>query len=401
MDSRTKQRTLSREEEAELSRTKKKVKDVHHADFSEGISENGFSPRSNNAWVSSSKSFKEKLIREIPGAYAQAFVFNDQMEDDVESDDEVTGLRKGLAAVKFSKETKLRIRGSWSNALIVKLYRRKMGFTFIQSKLQQLWKPSGRLDCVDLGNEFFLTKFSLKEDLEAVLRRGPWFIGEHYLSIRPWEPFFKSEVANVSSIVVWVRLHALSIELYKAKVLKHVGEAIGKVLRIDTHIAMEARGKYARLCEQVDVNKPLINMVLIGKFEQVVVYKGINKLCYACGRINHKKEMCPHTIRCDVPPLEKEMASTNSYGTSPRRMHEASRCEVGSGTAGSGIAGGSGTDHEEDRYELWMVITRNRGGQKGTTKGVQQLDPTQSAPRSKARDLLVRNNPNNGDGLYT
>ena len=74
MDSRTKQRTLSREEEAELSRSKKKVKDVHHANFSEGINENGFSPRSNNAWVSPSKSFKEKLIGEILGAYAQAFV---------------------------------------------------------------------------------------------------------------------------------------------------------------------------------------------------------------------------------------------------------------------------------------------------------------------------------------
>ena len=131
MDSRTKQRMLSREEEAELLRSKKKVKDVHHANFSEGISENGFSPRSNNAWVSPRKSFKEKLIGEIPGAYAQAFVFNDQMEDDVESDDEVTGLRKGLAVVKLSKESKLHIRESWSNALIVKLYGRKMGFTFI------------------------------------------------------------------------------------------------------------------------------------------------------------------------------------------------------------------------------------------------------------------------------
>ena len=135
---------------------------------------------------------------------------------------------------------------------------------------------------------------------------------------------------------MWVRLHALSIELYEAEVLKHVGEAIGKVLRIDTHTAMEARGKYVRLCVQVDVNKPLINMVLIGKFEQAVMYKGINKLCYACGRIDHKKETCPHTICCDMPPPEKEMASTNSYGTSPRRMHKASRCEVGSGIASNG-----------------------------------------------------------------
>ena len=150
---------------------------------------------------------------------------------------------------------------------------------------------------MDLGNEFFLTRFSMKEDLDAVLKRGPWFIGEHFLSIRPWEPFFKPEIANVSSIAVWVRLHALPIELYEAKVLKQIREAIGKVLRVDTHTAMEARGKYARLCIQVDVDKPLINIVLIGKFEQAMVCEGINKLYFACGRVGHKKEMCPHIVR--------------------------------------------------------------------------------------------------------
>nr|POE71314.1 hypothetical protein CFP56_59743 [Quercus suber] len=138
MDSRSKHRALSRAEEAELLRSKKKVKDVHHADFNEGVSENGLSPRSNNAWVSQNKSFEEKLVGEIPGAYAQAFDFYDLMEDDVESDDEVTDLREGLATMKLSKETKLRIRGSWSKALIVKLYGRRIGFNIIQNKLQQL-----------------------------------------------------------------------------------------------------------------------------------------------------------------------------------------------------------------------------------------------------------------------
>lgn len=171
-------------------------------------------------------------------------------------------------------------------------------------------------------------------------------------------------------------------------------------MRINTHTAMEARDKYARLCIQVDVNKLLINTVLIGKFEQVVVYEGINKLCFACSRIGHKKEMCPHTVWCVMPLLEKEVPSTNLYCTSPRRMHEESRCEVGSGMASGGIAGGSGMDHEEDRYESWMVVTCKRGGQNGTTKGVQYLDPTKSALRSKARDSLVRNNPNNSNQVW-
>ena len=377
-------------------RSKKKVKDVNHADFSEGANENDSYPRNNNAWVSPNKSFKEKLVGEIPGAYAQAFDFYDQMEDDVDSDEEVSGLCEGLAAIKLSKETKLRIRGSWSKALIVKLYGRKIGFTYIQNKLQQLWKPSGRIDCVDLGNEFFLTRFSMKEDLDAVLRKGPWFIGEHYLSIRPWEPFFNSDVANVSSIAVWVRLHRLPIELYEAEVLKQIGEAIGKVLRVDTHTAMEARGKYARLCIQVDANKPLINTVLIRKFEQAVVYEGINKLCFECGRIGHKKEACPYIIRCieSSPEKElspkKELSSTRAHSTSPRKMHDSSWRGVGSDVAES-----SGTVHEEDKYGPWMVVTRRRGGQKWTTKGMEQADPTKSGQSSKQKDSLVRNKASN------
>ncbi|KAL0002179.1 hypothetical protein SO802_015960 [Lithocarpus litseifolius] len=373
--------------------------------FSEGVSETDLSPRSNNIWDLQNKSFKEKLVGEIPGAYAQAFDFYDLLEDDVESDDEVTGLREGLAAVKLSKETKLRIRGSWSKALIVKLYGRKIGFNFFQNKLQQLWKPSGRLDCVDLGNEFFLTRFSLKEDLDAVLRRGPWFIGEHFLSIRPWEPFFKPEAANVSSIAVWVRLHALPIELYDAEVLKQIGEAIGKVLRIDTHTAMEARGKYARLCIQVDVDKPLVNTVLIGKFEQAVMYEGINKLCFACGRIGHKKEMCPHTIRRDVLPPEKEASSTKVSSTSPRKMHVSGGSEAGRDMAECsamehGMAESSGMVHVEDNYGPWIVVTRRKGGQRGTTKGVQLMDPAKSDPSSKPRTSLAKGMPSNGHNVW-
>ena len=68
------------------------------------------------------------------------------------------------------------------------------------------------------------------------------------------------------------------MELYKAEVLKQTGEAIRRVLRINSHIAMEARGRYARLCIQLDITKPLINIVLSGRFEQPVVYEWIHSL---------------------------------------------------------------------------------------------------------------------------
>ena len=143
-----------------------------------------------------------------------------EAEDGAKSDEEVEDLREGLAVVKLTRDTKLCIRSPWLRALIIKLYGKTMGLNFLQTKLNFLWKPVGRLDCVDLGNEFYLVRFSLKEDMDAILEKGPWFIGGHCLSIRPWEPFFKPSTVSVSLIAVWVKLHALPMELYEVEVLK-------------------------------------------------------------------------------------------------------------------------------------------------------------------------------------
>nr|POE68209.1 hypothetical protein CFP56_29017 [Quercus suber] len=67
--------------------------------------------------------------------------------------------------------------------------------------------------------------------MDSVLEKGPWFIGDFFLSLRPWEPFFKPSTANVSLIAVWVRLNELPIELYETKVLKQIGKGTGTRVR--------------------------------------------------------------------------------------------------------------------------------------------------------------------------
>ena len=160
-------------------------------------------------------------------------------------------LREGLVAVKFSKDFKHQIRSPWTRALIVKVFGCSVGFNYIHNKLLALWKPAGRLDCVPLGQGFFLMHLSLKEDYEAILRKGPWFIGGHFLSIRLWELDFRPATANVSSVAVWIRLNELPIEYYNVEALHQIGKSIGNVLRVDTHTATETKGKFARLCVQI------------------------------------------------------------------------------------------------------------------------------------------------------
>ena len=160
---------------------------------------------------------------------------------------------------------------------------------------------------MDLSHGFFLTRLSLKEDFENVLRKGPWFIGDHFLFLRPWEPNFKLALADVSSIAIWIRLNELPIEYYNVEALQHIGRAIGNVLRVDTFTALETRGRFARLCVQIDVDKPLVTTIMIGRLEQMVSYEGIQKLCFGCGRLGHSKESCPYTIRQEPPSTEVQM----------------------------------------------------------------------------------------------
>ena len=64
------------------------------------------------------KSYKEKLVGEIPGAFKQAFDFESNMETEIELDDEFIDLSPSEVAVKLSEERKGKMHAPWANALI-------------------------------------------------------------------------------------------------------------------------------------------------------------------------------------------------------------------------------------------------------------------------------------------
>lgn len=142
-------RLLSREEEAELARNNQKVKDIHHAEYSESPRERSPSHETHSPWNQSNASFKDKLVGEILGAFAQAFDFTDNMDAEDDTDDEEVEVNSNRekprwVAVKLSKETKQHIRKPWTKAIIVG---RSVSFSYMQSRLNLLWKPMGRMDC--------------------------------------------------------------------------------------------------------------------------------------------------------------------------------------------------------------------------------------------------------------
>ena len=91
----------------------------------------------------------------------RVFDFAAHMDAESDSNEEINELRVGFATIKLSKETKSSIQAPWSKAIIIKVFGRTVGFTFLHAKIMGLWKPTGRLDMVDLGKDFFLVRYSV------------------------------------------------------------------------------------------------------------------------------------------------------------------------------------------------------------------------------------------------
>ena len=166
-------------------------------------------------------------------------------------------------------------------------------------------------------------------------------------------------------MAVWVRFPKLPIEFYDASVLKEIGSVIGPVLRIDSYTASETRGGYARLYVQINLDKPLISSIRVGKLVQRVLYEGISSLCFCCGKLGHKQESC-------------------GLKTSQPNGEAATKISLKSNEISEDVS-------LEPNYGPWMVVTRKRGAVRmgkasGPTKveNLSQARVSRSFPRLSA-----------------
>ena len=51
----------------------------------------------------------------------------------------------------------------------MKVFDRTIGYNYLTFKINALWKPAARMDCVDLTKDYFLIKFSDNADYDKVL----------------------------------------------------------------------------------------------------------------------------------------------------------------------------------------------------------------------------------------
>lgn len=138
---------------------------------------------------------------------------------------------------------------------------------------------------------------------------GPWFISGHHLALQRWRPNFRPSTTKIEKTVVWVRFPGLPLEYYDKDVIFKIGNGIGQTIKVDLTTEHVTRGRFVRICVEIDTSKPLVPAVRTGGFNQKIEYEGVNQFCFKCGKISHKQDQC---VISDVSQQGQGNDSSNS-----------------------------------------------------------------------------------------
>lgn len=146
------------------------------------------------------------------------------------------------------------------------------------------------------------------------LHGGPWFILNHFLSVRKWEPKFIASSTQFTYSAIWVRLPELPTKFYDLEILQRVGSKFGHLLKVDTCTSTTTMGRYARICIELPLEKTLKTHVHIGHHMQILLYEGLNLLCTNCGGFGHAKGNCFFIAHISLDQINKNEVA-NSFTT--------------------------------------------------------------------------------------
>ncbi|CAI0381002.1 unnamed protein product, partial [Linum tenue] len=189
----------------------------------------------------------------------------------------VAGDRNGEPALHMSVEFKAKICAPWQNTLVVRLLGLRIGFVTLCNRLKSLWRPTGSMEVKDLDHDCFLVKLHNEQDYIRTLTDG---------------------LGSENSL-----LPQGSVE--------HVGNLLGRTIKLDYHTLTQQRAKFARLAVEVNLSKHLVPIIWLDDEWQKVEYENLPEVSFECGKIGHLSATCPQILTM------VSLAQQTSAGGSP------------------------------------------------------------------------------------
>jgi len=115
--------------------------------------------------------------------------------------------------------------------------------------------------------------------------------------LRPWTPFFDPFKHSITQVDQWIRIPRLSWEFWDQGSFLSLLSTVGQVVRIDHNTLFRLKGKFARVCVQIDVTQPLPSSLTVSMGDHSMhvslIYEGLHEVCPLCGNDSHLLDSCP------------------------------------------------------------------------------------------------------------
>lgn len=127
---------------------------------------------------------------------------------------------------KFAQRTSVR------KILFEKVLNRVAAKTIIA----KAWGEPKGLKVVDMGPNIFMFTFKDKKETQDVLRRGPWYIMNHLISLQYWIPEVCTHEVDYSGVSFWVQLHGMPLGTMTTKNATRLMERFGEVREVENSL---------------------------------------------------------------------------------------------------------------------------------------------------------------------
>ncbi|KAF8365189.1 hypothetical protein HHK36_032810 [Tetracentron sinense] len=186
-----------------------------------------------------------------------------------------------------------------------------------QKTLCRAWNTRFHVQMVDLENSFTLFKFSSESELMRVFNHQPWSFNGHPWLLTKWSPNLLVKDLRLTSIPIWMQIHALPPEYLLREVGEVIAGRVGELLEVDLPKVGIEKGKFLRIRVQVDISQPLrpfVSLKLLSGELAIfpVAYERLPTFCFKCGCIGHGIKHCLVVKGC---PGEDATKSFDLFGS--------------------------------------------------------------------------------------
>lgn len=167
----------------------------------------------------------------------------------------------------------------------------------MRTKMADVWKPAMGISIKELEQGIYLFQFFHKEDMQWVVKGGPWTFDNVMLALEPVAPYDDPVKVPLWFVNIWIQIHELPMGFMTEAIGKQLGNFFGEFIEYDSKNNTSIWRECMRVRIRLDVRKPLKRKKKIVKkdgseFTVTCKYERIGEFCFLCGLVSHTDRFC-------------------------------------------------------------------------------------------------------------